>query len=327
MAETARIYVGSLTPIGTVALSLNSVRGEGGPRDPRLLLPLTVTLDPRPPGQMIALLDLTCQLHRTPPGVQASETNQVGSPVTVNLLPGLRCRSLPSGPNDQQVMVRIPLTQPLITSLEAHRHTMPAADYLGALRLSATVAWVRETWEPQFFDAQSSPFPHGFGMLSTFAPFWTTQIEALDLRVPASAWVSNVLPGLGLDHLRLIELELPSTNGSLPDTLLPLFDEAQRDFSLGRYRESVAKCRDIRYAIEGHLKAAKARPVYVVVTEQLGLDTATPQSMFLKGLWDTFYEITNAGHHPTSGQRLARADAHACLNLTALLLEYLEQIR
>src|SRR5262249_60680543 len=123
MADRAYIRVGGSIGIGSVALVGSGVRGEGGPHAPHLVLPLEVTMEARPVETMIALLDMTCSLHLIVPGAYLSEMNQLGPLVTVNLLPNLPCRSVPSGSSPSQVVFRFPVPPPLVTVLATHRHT------------------------------------------------------------------------------------------------------------------------------------------------------------------------------------------------------------
>ncbi len=118
MSDAAAIRVGNVT-VGQVVVQENGVRGEGGPFDPRLMLPLTATMHPRPQAEAITLLDVTGSLHFTPQGQQEPfDENQVGPAVTVRLArQQMLVRSFPDNPVDSQFQLRIPLTQALVALL------------------------------------------------------------------------------------------------------------------------------------------------------------------------------------------------------------------
>ena len=100
------------------------------------------------------------------------------------------------------------------------------------------------------------------------------------MQIPASLWVSNVLPPLGFSSLRLIEIALPAANELLPDALLASFDAARRDYDLGNYRECVQKCRDVRNAVEQHLRATRQHSVANVIGDRLGQLSDAPSVLF-----------------------------------------------
>jgi hypothetical protein len=96
MISKARIEVASRT-VGEIAIDGAATRGEGGPDDPRLVLPLTISFSPRPLDQMLVLTELACSLHL---GQDATDQNQLGPTVWRSLLPHMHARSLPSYIND-----------------------------------------------------------------------------------------------------------------------------------------------------------------------------------------------------------------------------------
>jgi hypothetical protein len=163
------------------------------------------------------------------------------------------------------------------------------------------------------------------GLFSFVVPFWNTRIDDLPVRIPQSTWVDRVLPGLGLDRLRLVELALPAFGGPLPQEVVPHFDAARRDYDAGRYRECIQQCRSIRHAVERHLGATEKQPVQEQVGQRLGWPADSPQRMFLAQTWKALVDLTNAALHRLDTVFQAR-DARACLLTTAVLLEYLERL-
>ena len=312
--------------IGTITLDEQRVRGEGGAHDPRILLPFSITMEPQPSGAMLALTELRCSLHLTSP---CFPNNQVGPSATISLLENMSCRSSIHGSAPGQIEVRLPLTEQLIASLEAHRHRHPEGNFDAYLSLHVTVAWVAATGNALPAEArllQGHPLDSSLGPFSLLAPLWYPRIDDLSVRISASVWVDQVLPSLGFSSLRLIEITLPTANGLLLEGIIASFDAARRDYDLGNYRECIQKCRDVRNAIERHLSATQQHPVADVIGDRLGLPTGAPQRPFLRNVWTGFADFTNASHHQSTVQGLLRADAHVCLLLTALLLEYINQL-
>ncbi len=322
--------------VGTITLDVANVRGEGGPYDPRLVLPLTIALDPQDEPATLALTRLSCALHLREPSM-AAPYNQVGpsTPVLVDQLRDRLVASTPKRLSAHQVEARLFLSPPALAQLEAHRHTDPAKVFVGALSFDGTLAW---TYKTTMYYTDATPGPHRFARdewpfdfragASLTAEIWTTRIEPLALRIPASTWVDNVLPGLGLDRLRLIEITLPVGGGPLPVSVVSMFDDAQRDYDAGRYRECVGKCRDVRHAVEQHLGATKAQPVADVVAAQLALPAGAAERTFLDGAWKALGDLTNSAHHigTTGAPSYSAAATRTCLFLTATLLDYMRHL-
>jgi hypothetical protein len=313
--------------IGTITLDEQRVRGEGGAYDPHIILPLSIVMEPQPSGAMLALTELRGSLHLTSP---CFPNNQIGPSATLSLLENMSCRSSIHASAPGQIEVRLPLTEPLIASLEEHRHRHPEGNFEAYLSLHATVAWIAGTGNLLPKEAgllQGHPLDQSLGPFSLLAPLWYPRIGDLSVRIPASVWVDQVLPPMGFSSLRLVEITLPTANGLLPDGLVASFDAARSDYDLGNYRECIQKCRDVRNAMEHHLGATQQHPVADVIGDRLGLPADAPQRPFLRNVWTGFADFTNASHHLSTVQGLLRADAHVCRLLTALLLEYINQLR
>ena len=334
MTDTANINLGGRISIGTIVPLIVSVRGEGGAYNPHLVVLVKVTMNQQPDAGQIVLTELSAGLHL---GSAATSTdNQLGARVHVNLLREFRCRTLPGGPNECQIALRFPLTQAQIALIEKDRHAQPNHQFTAILTLEATPAWVVRTWNSALNPLSSvqqdaatqakHPISFEMGMHSLLAPFWTTRIEDLTVIVPASLWIENVLPQLGMNTLRLIEVALPRRGGLIPDSAIDFFETALRHFDVGLYREAMESCRDVRTAIERELGATEANPIGNIVAQRLGWDTGIPQQTLLNAMWNSFRIVTNEAHHLPGGPRLLESDARACLHLAAILLEYVGQL-
>lgn len=157
----------------------------------------------------------------------------------------------------------------------------------------------------------------------------TSNHGTLRLEVETSSWVESVLPGLGYDRVRLVEIDLTQ----MPDEgVAPAqFDKARREFDAGRYAECVATCRAIRHAWERALDATtQQRPIAKALAEQLGRSDSDWPYTVLKKMWAGYADMTNAPHHPEQTPKprpVTAADAKFCLLATLALSEYVDQLR
>ncbi len=136
------IQVGNII-IASVTVHEQRICSEGNVADPRLLIPLTITMHQQTSESQLAITALTCSLHLVPDG-QAIAQNRIGQEVTLSLLQELPCRSFTASPGDCLVEVRFPLNQSLISLLEAYRHTRAEHDVYGTLLIVPTVMWVKD---------------------------------------------------------------------------------------------------------------------------------------------------------------------------------------
>jgi hypothetical protein len=309
--------------IGEVSLDPSRVTSEGGWADPRLVFPLQITLQPQPERAMLVLTEITYSLHSASP---ASDFNQIGRAVTSNLMYGFTCRTSVGGSSSGTPQIRLPLSQAILTQLEQQRHHHPEHAFSAVLRLQPTIAWIEQTGNVTPDEFKEHPFQQQhIGPFSRLAYFWYPQIGDLEVKISASDWVQHVLPGLGYDQTRLIEIVLHANDGSFP--IMNYHDTARRHFDLGNYREAIASCRDIRNAIEQHLGATRTQPVGTVIANQRGFAPDAPQRGILNAVWEAFCVITNEAHHIPGGPRLTEADTRMCLHVTAIILDYLMHLR
>lgn len=319
----ATIQVG-MHVIGEITLNDNQVRGEGGPYNPRLVVPVEITLHQRPATQAIAVTSLTHTFYCG----EIGPSTQIGQPVTRDLTAGFPARSNPHGPSRSYLEMQFHVSEAMIVQMEAHRHRSPDTTFQGWVTVSASVAWILAAGGEAAGEQSLNPIPdYSFDMTTgvcvSMAPFMETRVDNLSIRLPASTWVDKVLPGLGLDQLRLVEIALPRSGGVVPGEVIPHFDAARRDYDSGRHRECIQKCRDVRTLIEKHLGASKGHPVGDAMADLAGLPLPQDQRRFLNQCWIALVDLTSAAHHQVV---YSTADARACLLLTAVLLEYLQML-
>jgi hypothetical protein len=313
--------------IGTISADGAMVRGEGGPINPQLVVPLGIRLNDQPDEAPLAIGRLRALLG-TDQNVWPATA--ICPPVCEELVGGphgFRVHSKPSGQGDDQIELRFFLTPTQVEELERRRHASRADVFYLYLALEPTVVGLKnfnrntpgKPPTPGIWDAK-------YGMYAELAWFWTTnQPSALRVDVETSTWVRNVLPGLGYDRLRLVEITLPPP---LPDqpSAAGEFDKAKAALDTRRYEDCVAACRGLLAMWKQDAGATDGKRLAQVVAERLGWADADGRRQFLDGLWKAATNFVNAPHHPeASGQGvwLDHRDARLTLMMTALLSEYL----
>jgi hypothetical protein len=328
----ASFGVGAYT-VGKFVVDGQQVRSESASHDARLVIPLTIAMNPRPLESMIALTGLSCSLHLVPSNA-ANEINQFGPSVAVHF-GSLDCHSIPSNVVDHHAQLRFPLNSSQIRALETHRHTEPNKNFRATIRFQGTLAWMYAVGNsfPMHPNAPPDPnlivghpFEPSYGMFAKCAPFRTVKFDPLEFEVDASRWVAQVLPGFDLDHIRIVEIDLPH-DGALPHGAAAFFDEGRRDYESGRYGDCIAKCRRLREVVEKQLGATRAKPLATIIADQLAWAVDAPQRKVLDSSWKALVDITNAAHHPERPGIFCAADARFGLLLTAVLLEYVQTLR
>ena len=315
--------------VGRLRVDAGMIRAEAGPLEPRLVVPVTIEMNNRPRDQMLVVTHLVSHLHI---GDHNNSTTQVGLPARLELIPGMYAHSVPEGSGRHQTELRFQMSPEAVHRLERARHE--SADQLFTLnmRSTAAVAWARETrgeMQPARGGSGETgpedPFKLQLGMHTDFSFFWTVEIDPLRIQVEPSAWVANVLPGLGVDTMRLVEVLFPP---KLPGSgnAAKAFDEALQAFNARRYDECISKCRGIVSAWNKSLGATKARPMGKAVASRQGWAKDDARIEWLNGLWKSLVDLGNAVHHPESragAPRLSPQDAKLHLTMTATMSEYL----
>jgi hypothetical protein len=161
-------------------------------------------------------------------------------------------------------------------------------------------------------------------MYAEVFPFWTTQVQPVQINIEQSTWVNNVLPGLGYDRLRLIELNFPPP---LPDhdNGAKQFDNARKALDERRYGDCIDKCRGLLNMWEKQYGATKNRRVADVISDERGWTEDDVRRQMLDQLWKEVGDVANAPHHPegnVDAELFERRDARLVLLLTAALSEY-----
>jgi hypothetical protein len=324
----ADIMVGSTRIAGRLQVDAGLIRSEAGPLEPRLVVPVAIELSNRPADQMLALTHLTGHLNL---GDEHNPGSEVGMPARLDFIPGFYARSLPEGQVKFTTEFRFQLSPIAVHRIEAARHASSGSVFEMRIRCDAALAWIRKTGgviQPSpggggTVDA-TDPFQLKFGMHSELSYFWTVEVRTLRIQMEQSAWISNVLPGLGIDTVRLVEMTFPPKFP--PGSSAKTFDEALLAFNGKRYDECVAKCRGIVSGWNKSLGATKARPMGMAIASRQGWKKDDARIEWLNGLWKAVVDMSNAVHHPesrASAQHVSVHDAKLHLMMTATMSEYI----
>ena len=322
MAQIIRqpIVLGGGQRAGSISVNGGTVRGEGGPLRPRLVVPLKFEMNPQPKGAMIAVISLTASLVASP---NTSPTQVLCQPATRQLISRFPAASQ-TYTFDYTEEVQFFLSEAEVEDIETLRHARNTDVFTLHLDLDVVVAAIRSH---NGTGTEQAPWNPQFGTFAEVFPFWTTQVESVQIDIEQSSWVNNVLPGLGYDQLRLVELKFPPP---LPDhkNAARQFDKAKRALDERRYGDCVDKCRGILNMWEMQFRATKDRRVAQVIAEDRGWPKDDVRRQLLDAMWKEVGDVANSPHHPEGDvdtELFEQRDARLILVLVAALSEYLEQ--
>jgi hypothetical protein len=142
--------------------------------------------------------------------------------------------SVPEGDVSRAVDLRFWLSSAEVENIEAIRHRSPTSTFALHVAVEPSIAWVKTYNQMGQAALPDSPWDMNFGMFSQLFPFWTCRVTTIQVEIDQSHWIDSVLPGLGYDRLRLLELTFPPT---LPDhsNAAAQFDKARKALDQRRY--------------------------------------------------------------------------------------------
>ncbi len=321
--QATTINLGSGRVIGSVGIDPARVTGVGGRVSPQLVLPAEFVMQPAPADATLAITSVAAHVFL---GSDASPDAAICRPIYVPSGERFPAYSTPGKTNESQVALRFHLTNAEVERLDRHRHHNGAEQLVLFVALQLRVAAIRSHNEygPSGPSAVQ-PWDITFGMFSEVMPFWHSTVSPVRVEIETSTWVNKVLPGLGTNHSRLVEVIFPPP---LPDhpAAAAQFDKARRALDQGRYGDCVSDCRGILKMWEQHYETTRKKRVAEVLSERRMWPADDVRRDFIDTLWKQIGIVANAPHHP-EGQPMAEifteADARLIVLLTATLCEYL----
>jgi len=321
--QATHINLGSGRFIGSVGIDPARVQGVGGPTTPQLVLPTQFVMQATPRDATLAVTSVAAHIFT---GHDASPAGAICRPIYVPSGERFPAYSIPGGSNESQVELRFFLTQAEVERLDRHRHRDGADQLVLFVALQLRVAAIRTYNEiGPAGPSALQPWDHNFGIFSEVMPFWHSTVSPVRVEIEPSTWINKVLPGLGTDRSRLVEVSFPP---GLPDhpAATAQFDKARRALDQGRYGDCVSDCRGLLKMWEKHFEATRKKPVAEVLAERRAWTADDVRRRFIDTLWQEIGVVANASHHPEGRpavEAFAEADARLMLLLTATLCEYL----
>ena len=318
----SHISLGQGHIVGKVSIDGGAVRGEGGPRRPQLVIPLTIALDNRPQESMIAVTSIKATLSTDP---NATPNHALCEPTTESLVAGFPVRSFPESRPEHTVQLRFSLSTSDIEYLEALRQQSQSDVFTLYIGLETAIAGLKVHNETiPGVEPKQTPWDRNLGLFSEVLPFWQSQIETTVMNIESSTWIRSVLPGLGHDRRRLIEVGFPPP---LPDhaNAAVQFDKARRALDERRYGDCIQECRGLLNMWEKQFGATAKNHLAKVIGVERGWPIGDVRSNLLDKLWKEVGDVANAPHHPegdVNAELFDSRDARFLLLLTAALSEY-----
>jgi hypothetical protein len=148
----------------------------------------------------------------------------------------------------------------------------------------------------------------------------------VQFQIPQSVWINKILPQIGHDSFRLIEI--PSMSHLIPGEYslsICELEEAKKYFLLGEYDKTVAHCRsalDPFKAQKDELRTfIKSKSEFSWVNEVL---TATDE--WLNKLVKSTSHFTSKAHHIPSTGHFGRSEAEIIMMVTVALIAYIGKL-
>jgi len=308
--------------VGAIAVDSSQVTGEGGPIRPHLVVPIKLRLNTRSKEEnQLAIPQLTAALGTTDHG---QPQHQVCEPITMHLTKNMAVVSLIYDHPGFTHYLRFPLTWSEVAALESHRHLQQGRHDLHLyLSIDPMVVGLQSSGE----QPNDAPWGHKLGLSSFMSVFWTVQMQSIPVSISQQTWVESVLPGLGYDRIRMIEVKLPPP---LPEhgSVATEFDRALRAWDQCRYDECVMACRGLVKIWTVTYQSTTALPLGEVIGSRKGWLPDDPRRRFLTDTWNALIVIVNSSHHPERAPSLPltfeAAEARLIFMMIACLSEYLD---
>lgn len=145
--------------------------------------------------------------------------------------------------------------------------------------------------------------------------------------IPQSEWVGKLLPKLGYDSLRLIEI--PAASLVIPDVYavsLGELAESKRLFTLGQYDHAVAHCRSALDPIRPNKD--EIRQYIDSDSEYKWIKTMIDKTNeWLNDIVRSTYSVTSKTHHMKTTGHFDRSDAEIIIMMTTAIIAYIGRLK
>lgn len=149
----------------------------------------------------------------------------------------------------------------------------------------------------------------------------------INFEIPQSNWVKTILPGLGFQSFRLIEL--PEYSNLIPEEYklsLGELAEAEKYYRNGDYDKVVSHCRAALDPFKGKMK--EMREYIKSKSEFEWIDSsATATYTWLSALYFDSINFASKTHHPPSMGHFDRSDAESIYLVTVGILSYIGKLK
>ena len=192
----------------------------------------------------------------------ASSHQMICQPVSQSLVPGFPARSTQYGPHEHRVDLRFFLTQAEVEDIEQRRHSAGGDVFTLYLGIEAVIAGFRPSTPSG--QAGSEADTVGRPVRDLFAGNAFLDVAG------APGWVRStsrhgceLLPGLGYDRVRLIEMTSAAAAGH--GSAAAQFDKARRALDERRYGACISECRGLLTMWEKQHGATSKRRIAEVI--------------------------------------------------------------
>lgn len=145
----------------------------------------------------------------------------------------------------------------------------------------------------------------------------------IDFQIPKSTWIDTLMPCLGYNNIRLIEI--PKTHNQLTDEYLAIkneFDKAEDYFNKNDYNKCVAHCRNVLDALNRNLKKDKnEKPLESSFSWLIGLSKSSHD--WINKVCSATHEIASKAHHPGDHIGFARQEAESIFLVVLGLINFI----
>jgi hypothetical protein len=308
--------------VAEVWVDSGAVKGEGGPNRPELVVPVSIQMAVQPDDAQLGVAWLRGSLSLS---VNPISDKNLSRPVDEVTVGNRLIVSLATSGRDQEVILRFPIAADEIERMEGARHSVGADGFTLYLSLQTVVVAVASVINDHAH--RSGRWDANLGMLAELLPFWHSIVDPVRFTVSQSHWVNQVLPGLGYEQRRLIEVAFPP---SLPEhgRAAREWDKARTALDTGHYDECIALCRSQLRGWSKQLGASGKQPVAMVIAAKRGWAADDSGVPFIDSIWSAALNMTNSQNHPEGSADDPgnnAADARMMLLLTAALSEYVHQ--